>query len=599
MLLPRGETPPRIERLAGELRIGDPSFRQLSMLGGLAFSSDGRSLVAAGSELHRWNVDTAALLPPSDASWGHNLDSVSGDGTVALQHEGALVQLRALDTAAVLARWTIAHATAFWVDQTGHHAAVAIHPRGLAFFGRTPTPIWRSDIETRVAAFSRDGARLAVAEGDRVAILDTATGRRVRDIEPKSSDQEITSLAFSPRGDVLACGTSSGVTILDVSAGDKQKEAALPPGHRAVCSLAFSADAARLAVGTCDRFVHLLDASSLLPLWSFRKHSTRVTVVAFSPDGSGLAAWGGEVVLMNAKTGQNIHPRSAHVGGVSSVAFVDAGSRVVSGGEDGTLRLWDARRGELVRVVDVGSTIRRVAASANAALVLAGPQDAVLRQWNGPTELARRASKTGIVFLDISADGSRAASVDESGALSVWAPLSAPTPAWTTELRASGAIALSADGRTLVVAVAGRLQIWDVATRKLRFEVPHAAGVRGVAVGARGERLVVSSEGFLEIWSLLPPTPQLLHRIDAAKTVPAQLNTDVVDIGSIRASADTEWIAGLANGTPIVWAAATGDVRWRAPVQAADIALTADGAKAATAHWDGTVRIWTLPGGAP
>jgi WD40 repeat protein len=63
----------------------------------------------------------------------------------------------------------------------------------------------------RFVAFSSDGMLLAVAEGDRVKILDSTTWKDRYNIAAKPEPNVvgwITSLAFSPNGKILAIGTS-------------------------------------------------------------------------------------------------------------------------------------------------------------------------------------------------------------------------------------------------------------------------------------------------------------------------------------------------------------------------------------------------------
>src|SRR5262249_25736645 len=131
-------------------------------------------------------------------------------------------------------------------------------------------------------------------------------------------------------------------------------------GSPVVTSLAFSPDGKRLAAGSADRLVRTWDAGTGEELLALKGHANGVTGVAFSPDGKHLAPAGGpsppyrekppakpgEVGVWTMATPRETLSLPMQLGTAFCVAVDADGRRLVAGGSDGVVRVFDAGTGQ-------------------------------------------------------------------------------------------------------------------------------------------------------------------------------------------------------------------------------------------------------------
>ncbi len=143
-----------------------------------------------------------------------------------------------------------------------------------------------------------------------------------------------------------------------------------------------------------------------MELQTLTGHTGAVLAVAFGViDGDPVIVSGGRdgtVRLWDARTGQaRGQPLTAHIGGAEAVAFgvIDGDPVIVSGGEDATVRLWDARTSRTRSGPLTGHT-DRVSAVAFGLIdqdpvIISGGWDGTVQLWDARTSQSRGGPLTG------------------------------------------------------------------------------------------------------------------------------------------------------------------------------------------------------------
>jgi len=288
-------------------------------------------------------------------------------------------------------------------------------------------------------------------------------------------------------------------------------------------------------------------------------HTGSVRAVAFSPDGATLASGGqdGTVRLWDPITGQQIgQPLTGHEGLVIKVAFSPDGATLASASDDGTVRLWDPATGQQIGQPLTGheGPVIEVAFSPGGATLASAGADGAVRLWDPAT-----GQQIGQPLTQLEGSFEEPAFSPDSGML------------------ASGGFNYP-------------VRLWNLATGELIGQLP-SGPVVAVAFSPDGATLASASFDGTRLWNLATG-----EQIDRLPTGPVFAVTFSPDGATLASAGDSGAVVRL-------WDTATGQQIGPPLTGHTDVvtkmAFSPDGATLASASRDGTVRVRNLNTGAP
>lgn len=403
-------------------------------------------------------------------------------------------------------------------------------------------PLEAQSSPANAVAFSSDGRLAAFAANDRsVRIWDIEGARdRRRCIGHTAS---VWCVAFSPDGKQLLSGGKDGtVRLWDVEPGTELYRF---EGHtELVSALAFSPDGKRALSAGYDHQVFLWHLSRREPLASFRLavDVKYPNAVAFLPDGKEAFVCAGRTIYMiDATTGKVQRRLEGHAADVACIACSSDGKYVLSGGDDGALKLWRSSTGELAcTCLGHQGPVKSVAFSRTGDRLLSGGTDATVRLWATATgrELkVFRKHAEPVVAVSFAPSGEETLSVSRDGDVRLWrigkytavttpaGPATMAVPPLRGELRPAAALSvggtitglhLSPDRRWLYCLNVTEHQIEKIEAATLRRE-------KELRLPEGTELLVATSEGR----TLLAAAPESAH---AGHSVLLAINPDKLEV---------------------------------------------------------------------
>jgi WD40 repeat protein len=313
--------------------------------------------------------------------------------------------------------------------------------------------------------------------------------------------------------------------------------------------------------------------------------------------------------VWNKTAGMRHRLLTGHRGCVTSVAFFPSGDSLLTTGDDGTIRIWDARTGKEIRKFEeVGDSMSSVAVS---------PDGKVLAYGGIEGKIYVRALATGKLTNRVDTESTiRRLAFSPDGKVLGSCGYQLPTCLWDTTTgqrlhqfsEGCAALAFSSDGRTL--ATVSKLlgqgpngsSIWAIRLRD---------GTTGRLLRQFGERneyatgsdkllwinsIAMSPDGQLLVTAGSEPQIHFWHTATGKKETSLKSLQESVDC--LAFSPDGKVLAsGATDGTVCLWDVTSGKRRQRFKAHRSAITsvqFAPDGKRLATGSMDSTAVVWDL-----
>ena len=491
--------------------------------------------------------------------------------------------------------------------------------------GAVVAELSRPDLDIREALYSPDGQRVLTTGFKTAALWDAATGQLVTEL--KGMTRDIVDQHFSPDGSaILIVCTDETARLYSTRTGQLQKLLRIPPspaarqqlGDLAVVRLrnaAFSPDGKKIAFNRSDDLTAVLDLtadkivrnipSSLQDSAEDHENFEGFCSIEYSPDGRQVVtgSYNGSLSIWNASTGRLLRRWKAHPAAIFLTHYSPDGARLITKDFDNRAALWQSSTGALLSDLKSETALSFLCFNRDGTRIATGDVGGLLylRDAKGQPLKKMQTGATGINSLAFSDDGQQIAVASFDRTTRIFRIADGRQLA---ELKGHAnvlrGLALSPDGKTIRSFTGAISYNWNMATGRLIGASPITGIVQRDCRDPTGERLL-TREDFgthapARIWNTRTGRELFALPGPTGPTGPPDLAIALFN------PAGTKVLTTYLDSTAKIWDAATGQcltVIDNLGGLSTAATFSPAGTTIATGSFDGTVRVWDAFSGKP
>lgn len=243
-------------------------------------------------------------------------------------------------------------------------------------------------LQVNGVAFSADGNRLVSGTNctpAKIRLFDAANGTVTWDYTVGSSLECMMGVGFSGDGNYLGLAEETGhLMLFDYSQAIPDSITTISLGTTYAFAIAFAPNSHKVAIAASNGKLQTYTLSTGAIDLNLNAHPGWVTAVAYSPDNSRIITGGADDKVKIWDTlGNVLDTLIGHLADITAVRYTPDGTKIISSSKDNSIKIWDAASGTLLQTITVSNQdVNAFDISPNGNYVVTASLDTTIRVWS-------------------------------------------------------------------------------------------------------------------------------------------------------------------------------------------------------------------------